>query len=372
MAMSIEPPHPGNDWFSALFGFRETGRRDVERWLRVDHEGTTNANVATIQSLVNNKVFRAGILETPTLAELRSAGATVELTGQLSVTNLVGDVAAFHASPENRHATFQVASQFNCLEFTSKAGSPEAGVTKYVEDRTQGPACAVACGPGTVLRNYFVHVEREIAAGIGAGQTKDRQLNNLASFSHAVGNDPEGSFFTVLGGHTVANDEQLGRLNPVLQQMRIDGSLDSVRDAVRVGVQHDTQVTSTDWGTCLLADWEQHVTQVFTSACTTRNRGSSRASWRHFATLVLEASYEATLWAAVLAAQRHHAGAGSCRVFLTCLGGGAFGNDLDWILDALRYALELFRNYGLHVYLVTHKTPVDSHLEELEREFAHV
>ena len=39
------------------------------------------------------------------------------------------------------------------------AGStPEMGVTGYVNDRTQGPCCAIACGAGTVYRNYLAPV----------------------------------------------------------------------------------------------------------------------------------------------------------------------------------------------------------------------
>ena len=45
------------------------------------------------------------------------------------------------------------------------------------------------------------------------------------------------------------------------------------------------------------------------------------------AALVLEAAYEATMWATILNAQR---GASNV-VFLTLLGGGAFGNQSSWI-----------------------------------------
>jgi hypothetical protein len=44
--------------------------------------------------------------------------------------------------------------------------------------------------------------------------------------------------------------------------------------------------------------------------------------WEAFASLVLQAAYEATMFAAVLNAQR-----GASNVVLTRLGGGAFGND---------------------------------------------
>jgi hypothetical protein len=47
---------------------------------------------------------------------------------------------------------FQVASQFNVLEMVSPDVGPEAGVTGYQHDRTQGPACAMSCPAATVFR----------------------------------------------------------------------------------------------------------------------------------------------------------------------------------------------------------------------------
>jgi hypothetical protein len=72
-----------------------------------------------------------------------------------------------------------------------------------------------------------------------------------------------------------------------------------------------------------------------------------------FASIVLEAAYEATLWAAVLNAQRGK----SNTVLLTLLGGGAFGNCRSWIYAAMRRALELMMTFDLDVRLVSHGTP---------------
>ncbi len=72
-----------------------------------------------------------------------------------------------------------------------------------------------------------------------------------------------------------------------------------------------------------------------------------------FALLVLEAAYEATMWAAMLNAKR---GASNV-LFLALLGGGAFGNHIGWIYSAIRRALELMRPFGLDVRLVSYGTP---------------
>ena len=80
-----------------------------------------------------------------------------------------------------------MASQFNCLEFASPTLLPEDGVTIYELDRTQGPACSIACGPATVVRNYFA-------------QSPDRQINNLEDTLKVL----EHKFVEVRGGYTVA------------------------------------------------------------------------------------------------------------------------------------------------------------------------
>jgi hypothetical protein len=46
-------------------------------------------------------------------------------------------------------------------------------------------------------------------------------------------------------------------------------------------------------------------------------------------------------------------------VYLTLLGGGAFGNDQDWILDAIRRAAKLYNKHDLDVKIVSfrHSNP---------------
>jgi hypothetical protein len=78
--------------------------------------------------------------------------------------------------------------------------------------------------------------------------------------------------------------------------------------------------------------------------------------------LVLEATYEATIWAAVLNAQR---GASNV-VLLTQLGGGAFGNQDDWIHAAMLRALKMMSRFALDVKLVSYGTPSRASLQMAE------
>ena len=86
--------------------------------------------------------------------------------------------------------------------------------------------------------------------------------------------------------------------------------------------------------------------------------------WQPFAELVLEAAYEATLWAAVLNTRR---GASSI-VLLTRVGGGVFGNDDTWIDAAMLRALTKVKDFNLDVRLVSTGHPPPSMLA-LEKTF---
>ena len=115
---------------------------------------------------------------------------------------MTGDVRQMHQSPENAGALFQVASQFNLLEMTGPAVSPEDGVTRYQHDRTQGPACAIAAGAATIYRNYFAPVDGR------DGQTADRQFDGLADLGEALGealNKPVEALWKMQNGYALCS-----------------------------------------------------------------------------------------------------------------------------------------------------------------------
>jgi hypothetical protein len=95
------------------------------------------------------------------------------------------------------------------------------------------------------------------------------------------------------------------------------------------------------------------VSQAFCSALPVAYTQVQPVLWEAFASLVLEAAYEATMSAAVLNAKR----GASKVVLLTQLGGGAFGNHDDWIHAATRRSLEKMRKFDLDVKLVSYGTP---------------
>ena len=92
------------------------------------------------------------------------------------------------------------------------------------------------------------------------------------------------------------------------------------------------------------------VSQAYCSAVPVSYSEHSTELWSRFAILILEAAYEATICAAIDNANH----TGNNRVFLTLLGGGAFGNDTAWILGAIHRAVTRYADCGLDIAIVSY------------------
>ena len=325
------------DWFERITGFKEDGYEATRARLSVVD--------GRLHSSRSARTCAVGQLETSSLAELRlrAAGLATD-KGPTRVSCVQGDVRRMHADRGNAGALFQVASQFNLLEMVSERVSPEQGVTRYERDATQGPACAIAAGAGTIYRNYFAPVDGQ------SGQREDRQIDCLFDIGTALGN-VQGRLWRMRNGYCLTTDEGLARVDDQLLSMD-PAAIDELRGRLRIGVQWVVEVTDEGAG--------HRVSQAYCSALpVSYNRIQRPANWARFAALVLEATYEATLLSAMLNMQRH----GSLLVYLTRVGGGAFGNDARWIARAMRRALSSMKEAGLDVRIVSYSTPAQDMLE---------
>lgn len=343
----------GGDWFTKLFGFTErTGSGKAYRANKENFEYDQKTGI--LISRPSGRTFQAGRFTTPTLGELREQfDSTLQeqvpdwLRKPLTVQEVVGDVSEYHVDVENNLALFQAASQFNCLEFVGPDVVPEEGITCYSSDRTQGPACAVSCAPGTVVRNYFAALDS------GEGQTAAHQVECLKEVEDYLDNRRK-RYFVIKGGYSNGSNESLRALGKELKDQR---TYDEVLSRLRIGVQWDTEVTSSSFGSRPYKPRYEGdkllVSQAYCSACAVSYSQASSQAFRPFAELVLRGAYEATMYAALQNAVAHNGEGGSKRVFLTALGGGVFGNDEEWIAEAMRLAFEKFAGVGLEVYIVS-------------------
>lgn len=328
-------------WFEKLMDFEERSPDQVRKNISIEGE--------TLTSLINGNTLAWGRLETPSLGELRehvrSAGGR---GGMLSLREVVAEVQELHLEVANGGALFQVASQFNLLEMASPSVIPEHGVGIYEYDHTQGPACAIAAGAGTIYRNYFVPVHGRI------GQSENNQIDCLADLGSALGNSND-RLWEMRNGYALASASGLKEISQRLRASSED-EIDELRKLLRVGIQQDTQVT--------LKGANHKVSQIYCSALPVAYCEHPSDLWEDFARLVLEASYEATICTAILNARR----TGNKSAYLTLLGGGAFGNKIQWITNSIQRALKLYEDWEIDAVMVGYGGSKD-HVRQLLAEF---
>ncbi|TWT48018.1 hypothetical protein Pla22_50180 [Rubripirellula amarantea] len=313
-------------WFEDITGIKEISPQQVQSELSVDGDRIVCPN--------GNRIAY-GRLETPKLDELRSRVAESNwVPGRTTFCEVIGDVRHLHRNAENAGALFQVASQFNLLEMSSPSVTPEQGVGIYENDHTQGPACAIACGAGTIYRNYFARV------GDTIGQTAERQIDCSADLGERLANTND-QLWSMKNGYLFPTDMGLEQITDRLSSAS-ETELEALRGELRIGLQWNAEVT--------LAGAGHHVSQIYCSGLPVAYGKQPTENWTHFAKLVLDATYEATICSAVLNASQ----SGVNKVFLTLVGGGVFGNRDEWIIAAIERAIEKYHDHNLDIALVSY------------------
>jgi len=333
------------DWFEKLVGFREGSYDETRNKLRISEN--------QLISKINGAKFSTGTLKILSLAELRSEARKTNSDGRLKVSQVVGDVRLMHRDRANAGALFQVASQFNLLEMIGPSITPEHGVTRYQNDPTQGPACAIAAGAATIFRNYFVSVGQKF------GQSADCQIDTIAKLEKQLASDlglENQSLWSMQNGYALPNATRLSAITHHLRSLD-DAGRDKLRENLEIGIHWNVEATE------VCGPERFFVSQAFCSAMPVSYSGISSEFWDPLGCLVLEAAYEATLWAGIINNQR------SRIVYLTLLGGGAFGNPEEWIYSALRRALSLVKDRDIDVRIVNFRQS-SSKIERIIRDFS--
>ncbi|MDG1158129.1 MAG: hypothetical protein P8N19_01465 [Flavobacteriales bacterium] len=314
-------------WFKDLTGFQEASAEEIREQLKI----VGNQFV----SKANSRRFTFGRLEVASLDDLRGQNKNLSnYSASIQVREIVANVQDLHSDVANSNALFQAASQFNLLEMVSPTVSPEDGIDGYEYDYTQGPACAISCGAGTIYRNYFVEVNNQI------GQTKNQQVDCLDLLGEVLNNEEE-HLWIMQNGYALATRKGLESISKTISALDEFGR-EALKGKIKTGIQWNTEVT--------IAHTRHLVSQIYCSALPVAYSSVEPSCWEAFARLILEATYESTLHAAVLNMEN----SGCNKVFLTLVGGGAFGNQESWILESLQLALNKFKNTPLDVQVVSY------------------
>eukprot|EP01134_Creolimax_fragrantissima_P002065 CFRG2065T1 len=366
-------------WFYRLTGIVEETPEKVRKSLLLHKASvggentritTQNRPILALKSNVNGKTWICGVLETPSLAQLRARvnnarascpNRKAKPSGTILVTQICGDIKAIIEDKSGDYgaqdSVFQVASQFNLLEMAHPDAVPDDGVGIYEYDHTQGPTCAIASGAGTIYRNYFARTDENgvvldddgdndmnSCADAQMGQTVNVQICCMSDLERAFQANSDDDLWDMKNGYLFATHTGLRSINLQLQAAN-EARIDKFREHLRIGLQWHTMVTTTG---C-----KHIISQAYCSALPIAYSNESAQAWSLFAKLVLEASYEATLCAAEL----NYYETGNNKVFLTLIGGGVFGNRMEWIICALERSIELFKHIPLDVIIVSYGMP---------------
>ena len=317
-------------WFEQLTGFKEESPDKVRSKIKIQGN--------EFVSLVNFQRFSFGKLEIPTLLELKERNRRItDYNSKIRVREVIANVQELHCQIENSNALFQAASQFNLLEMVSPSVTPEQGIDRYELDNTQGPACAISCGAGTIYRNYFVEVNGQI------GQTANNQIDCLDLIGKKLGNDKL-NLWKMQNGYAMVNQNGLIAINKKIANLT-ETERENLKEKLKTGIQWNTEVTK--------SDTKHKVSQIYCSALPVAYSDIEPSFWEPFARIILEATYESTLYAGVLNMENNN----SNKVFLTLVGGGAFGNEENWILESLQKAIIKFKNVPLDISIVSRSRP---------------
>lgn len=370
-----EPPYkptgglePRNQFFQNVTGIDENdfkqrleSKSDFEKSFTISQD----AQGLTLKIRSTGTTFQCGTFEQVSIKDLQIACQGEKMPGGGTFNVVEGvepldynykprwfyhhvDVGSLQADPTNRDAVFQVASNFNGLETASYSSNiVDELITNYTGDPTQGPAASISAAPGTIMRRYFMFYdvtsqpskwgqtnigEHKVNFLDGLFPKKDLDLDN----DYPNFNGSYETYVTMAGyPRFSATQKSPGGNDDLKIKIGFHGGV-SVTYGVRSGDQHENIITSNP---------NQIVNQVFTAAIDLgQGTNPSTKIIKEWAQVVLNAAYEGTLRKAFLARKK--------KVFLTLIGGGAFGNDIKWIFSAIDRMRDFIKDSGLEVMVV--------------------
>ena len=300
----------------------------------------------------NNETYLTGAIETPLVKDLinRAQRVKVKTNKRNNVKIVQGDIRKIMTTSDK--SVIQMASQFNLLEMISPNVTPKHGITVYEQDRTQGPACAIGTYPSTYVRNYAIPVNKngiiDYKSNLDLGQLV-RQVDCLYDL-HKLMCAKTGikKLWEMQNGYLFINKDNLSAIDVIIKKSTPNQYLEMI-NSVRIG---------THW-VCENSDVENKRVFNTMAICSALpiayNDITNMDLWENFAKLILRANYIGTISTGIINSK--YIDFKNKKVILTLLGGGVFGNEMEWIYDSIYYAIELFRDADISIVLNSYGKP---------------
>ena len=149
-----------NQWFEKTFGFKESVD-SIRKYISI----TKKTDGLYVHSSTNNHTFNSGIFQVKDANYFSHVTLNPRKNGKLHLISGNGsqskrmeliDILKSEGQEEFNGSTFQVASNFHCLDHMRGRRPPQHGISEYQLIGTQGPAATACCAPSLLVRNYFM------------------------------------------------------------------------------------------------------------------------------------------------------------------------------------------------------------------------
>lgn len=364
-------PVKQQDWFSHLLGYTEDVYKQhigetLEQWScdRFGHmilHSKTGENysagrysVMSLKQLQKDFRYENSKSKVPITFFLRTDAESEHIVDVMSaITDIYWN-----------DGVIQVASNMSGIEQTSEHVDLKESdfITNYIYDRTQGPRASIAAGPSAISRFFFGEMDdkkiklfnrykEEPMSNKNSMNTAIANMSQIFDQSNFLKNKSLVPYFPVKNGYVIYSENEHMPAFPtnLLEQELLSSN-------VCVGIHTDCQLTympsdGTEFTTC--SHTKQKVTQVLCAAVNMRQgtSGQRNASYddaEQKARFILKAMYEGVYLTAMNLKKK--------KVMLTLLGGGVFGNNLEWVYDAIAYVHAKWTSNAKstieHVYLL--------------------
>jgi len=261
--------------------------------------------------------------------------------------------------PEYNGAVFQVASNFNGIEAISQASNLEDAsfCSNYVNDRTQGPAASISAG-GAAISRVLTGLHSSTEPPTEWRQTNANQVNFLNRVLTKL------DIAKLVNGYIVLDPGSV----PTSGLSSVVENMDEMLALYKVGYHRACQVTSGHrclrTGVAEAAPQGQTVDQVFAAAVNLAQGYDGRINSK---CVQAEAITRLTLRAAYIGAYLAARLNGRKLLVLTLVGGGVFGNNYEWICDAIAEAHKVYGLYPLRRVVLLCNIPLEG-FDEAMRE----
>lgn len=324
---------PGDQWINDLFGFKET----VDSVMK-NIELEKKADGVWLKSKINGNSFNSGFFSLNSISSYdhlipRGNGKLHIICGNEMKSRRLElvDIQTAQSFPEFEGATFQIASNFNCLEFGSDICTAAMGVSVYGVDATQGPAGAVSCGQGAIYRNYFTDVNPGYIGQI------DKEINLLSRTP-----------IHLRHGKAIIDEKECERL----RNLNFDwDNLDNIQIGVHSHLHAIMSRSNKKWH-LKINEKPQYINQIFTAALAYNSYTVMNQFTLDIGSKILRADYCASILAGWDNSLKWPDYPGSNKLFLTLVGGGFFRNPISMVAEAIKFNKQKIIDSGLDVYLM--------------------